>query len=139
MGEKFAWVLTFLQFLIPTNFYLLYQILIALLSFAFIGVVFYSIYKNRGKVSFYQMITREDESGNTRISKVGISFIFVQMLIIYQVVTGTHLDSYLTELLAVIFAAEVGTKYVGSIGNKTKNFTERKNQQKIPDDDWNNL
>lgn len=57
------------------------------------------------------------------------------MLIIYQVVTGTHLDSYLTELLAVIFAAEVGTKYVGSIGNKTKNFTERKNQQKIPDDD----
>ena len=80
------------------------------------------------------MICREDEKGITRISKVGISFIFVQMLIIYQVVTGTHVDSYLTELLAVIFAAEVGTKYVGKIGNK-KDYTERKGRPKISDDD----
>ena len=109
---------------------MLYQILIVLLSFAFIGVVFFSTYKNKDKISFYQMITREDG----RISKVGISFIFVQMLIIYQVVTGTHVDSYLVELLAVIFAAEVGTKYVGKIGNK-KDYTERKDRPKISDDD----
>ncbi len=134
MGEKFQWILRFLQFLIPADFYMLYQILIVLLSFAFIGVVFFSTYKNKDKISFYQMITREDG----RISKVGISFIFVQMLIIYQVVTGTHVDSYLVELLAVIFAAEVGTKYVGKIGNK-KDYTERKGRPKISDDDWDNI
>lgn len=134
MGEKFQWILGFLQFLIPADFYMLYQILIVLLSFAFIGVVFFSTYKNKDKISFYQMITREDG----RISKVGISFIFVQMLIIYQVVTGTHVDSYLVELLAVIFAAEVGTKYVGKIGNK-KDYTERKGRPKISDDDWDNI
>jgi uncharacterized membrane protein len=87
---------------------MVYQILIVLLSFAFITVVFVSVYKNKKEISFYRMITRDDG----RISKVGISFIFVQMLIIFQVVTGAHVDSYLTELLAVIFAAEVGTKYV---------------------------
>ena len=134
MGEKFQWILGFLQFLIPADFYMLYQILIVLLSFAFIGVVFFSTYKNKDKISFYQMITREDG----RISKVGISFIFVQMLIIYQVVTGTHVDSYLVELLAVIFAAEVGTKYVGKIGNK-RDYTERKDRPKISDDDWDNI
>ena len=138
MGEKFQWILGFLQFLIPADFYMLYQILIALLSFAFIGVVFFSIYKNKEKVSFYQMICREDERGITRISKVGISFIFVQMLIIYQVVTGTHVDSYLTELLAVIFAAEVGTKYVGNI-TKKRDFTNRKTKPDISDDDWDNI
>lgn len=135
MGEKFQWLLGFLQFLIPADFYMIYQILIVILSFGFIGVVFFSIYKNRQKVSFYQMITREDG----RISKVGISFIFVQMLIIYQVVTGTHVDSYLVELLAVIFGAELGTKYVGKIGGPKKDYTERRGRPKITDDDWDDI
>lgn len=120
--------------LIPADFFMVYQILIVILSFAFLGVVFFSIYKNKGKVSFYQMICREDG----RISKVGISFIFVQMLIIFQVVTGAHVDSYLTELLAVIFAAEVGTKYVGKLGSGGKSkvdFTERKGRPSLKDDD----
>lgn len=114
---------------------MVYQILIVILSFGFICVVFFSIYKNRQKVSFYQMITREDG----RISKVGISFIFVQMLIIYQVVTGTHLDSYLVELLAVIFGAELGTKYVGKIGGQKRDYTERRGKPKISDDDWDDI
>jgi len=138
MGDKFAWLLSFLQLLIPADFFMVYQILIVLLSFAFLGVVFFSIYKNRGKVSFYQMICREDG----RISKVGISFIFVQMLIIFQVVTGAHVDSYLTELLAVIFAAEVGTKYVGKLGSGGKSkadFTERKGRPSLKDDDWDDI
>lgn len=80
------------------------------------------------------MIMRED-NGIQRISKVGISFIFIQMLIIYQVVTGTHVDSYLVELLAVIFAAEVGTKYVGNMGSGKKDYTERKGRPKITDED----
>lgn len=138
MGEKFAWVLEFLKFLIPEDFYYIYQILIVVLSFGFIGVVFYSTWKNKAKISFYQMIMRED-NGVQRISKVGISFIFIQMLIIYQVVTGTHVDSYLVELLAVIFAAEVGTKYVGKMGSGGRNHTERRDRPKISDDDWDNL
>lgn len=138
MEEKFVWILEFLKFLIPEDFYYIYQILIVLLSFGFIGVVFYSTWKNKEKISFYQMIMRED-NGVQRISKVGISFIFIQMLIIYQVVTGTHVDSYLVELLAVIFAAEVGTKYVGKMGSGGGNYTEKKGRPPISDDDWNNL
>ena len=84
------------------------------------------------------MICRDDG----RISKVGISFIFVQMLIIFQVVTGAHVDSYLTELLAVIFAAEVGTKYVGKLGSGGRSrhdHTERKDIPRLKDDDWDDI
>ena len=50
------------------------------------------------------------ESGN--ISKVGVSFILILCLIVYQVVTNTEISGYLVELLGVIFAAELGQKYM---------------------------
>ena len=139
MGDKFAWLLSFLQFLIPADFFMVYQILIVLLSFSFIGVVFWSIYKNRGKGSFYQMICRQDDQ--ERLSKVGISYIFILVLIVFQTVTNGVVDGGLIQLLGVVFAAEIGTKYVGKIVNtkSKKDFTEKRDGPRLKDDDWDDI
>lgn len=83
---------------------------VVLIMGMFIAIFFASMIKNRKKVKFYSLVIRDDGS----ISKVGISFIFILMLIIYQVVAQTEISGYLVELLGVIFAAELGTKYVDS-------------------------
>lgn len=83
---------------------------VVLIMGIFIAIFFASMIKNRKKVKFYSLVIRDDGS----ISKVGISFIFILMLIIYQVVAQTEISGYLVELLGVIFAAELGTKYVDS-------------------------
>lgn len=83
---------------------------VVLIMGMFIAIFFASMIKNRKKVKFYSLVIGDDGS----ISKVGISFIFILMLIIYQVVAQTEISGYLVELLGVIFAAELGTKYVDS-------------------------
>lgn len=133
--DKFQWVLTFLGMLIPADLYVLYQILIVLLSFGFISVVLYSTYKNRGSITFSHLLTREDG----RISKVGISFIFVQILIIYQVLSGAKVDSYLVELLAVIFGAELGTKYIAKIPHPKEHRTGKNCPPDLADDDLKDI
>lgn len=75
-----------------------------------IGITFVSVYKNRRRIRFHSLIVRD--SGN--ISKVGVSFILILCLIVYQVVTSTEISVYLVELLGVIFAAELGQRYVES-------------------------
>ena len=61
-----------------------------------------SVIRNRDRICFYSLAVRE----NGNISKVGISFIFLLLLITYQVFSGEEVSVYLVELLGVIFAAE---------------------------------
>lgn len=93
-------------------------VFILLLLLALLTIFFISLYNNRRKVKFYSLIARE----NGRISKVGIAFIFLLLLLIYQVISGIEVSTYLVELLGVIFAAEIGTKYVD--GKLTQNNIE---------------
>ena len=59
---------------------------------------------------------------NGRISKVGTAFIFIMTLLIYQVISEAEVSFYLVELLGIIFAAEIGTKYVdGRLSQSTMN------------------
>lgn len=90
------------------NFKEIFLLCILGLLCAFLGVFLCSLYRNRADINFYTLIVRE----NGRISKVGTSFIFILTLIVYQVVSETEVSMYLVELLGLIFAAELGTKYV---------------------------
>lgn len=67
-----------------------------------------SVYRNRDKICFYSLAVRKDGS----ISKVGIAYILLLLLITYQVFSGVEISSYLVELLGIIFAAELGKQYV---------------------------
>lgn len=107
-----------------------YHLLIIISLLGFLFTLGLSIILNRNEVKFYRMVTREDG----QISKVSIAFVFVLILIVYQIVLEKQVNSYLTELLAIIFAAEVGTKYVDKI-KPIKNLTEKKNDCKLSDDE----
>jgi hypothetical protein len=88
---------------------------------------------------------------NGRISKVGTAFVFILTLLIYQVISGTEVSFYLVELLGIIFAAELGTKYVdgklsmtqlNNIRNDLSNVDTKKKQRSaknIDDIDFDNL
>ena len=103
----------YLQYLTLNNIFLA---VILCLAGSFLFYFFRSLSKNRSKVRMYSLIVKD----NGQISKVGIAFIFLLVLIVYQVVTGTEVSGYLVELLGVIFAAEIGGTYVDnkSISNK---------------------
>ena len=59
---------------------------------------------------------------NGRISKVGTAFIFILTLLVYQIISESEVSFYLVELLGIIFAAELGTKYVdGKLSQSTMN------------------
>lgn len=90
------------------NFQELFLICILLLLLSFLCVFLISLYRNRNSINFYSLVVRE----NGRISKVGIAFVFILTLLIYQVISNTEVSFYLVELLGIIFAAELGTKYV---------------------------
>ena len=79
---------------------------------------------------------------NGRISKVGTAFIFILTLLIYQVISNTEVSFYLVELLGIIFAAELGTKYVDGklsirqiegIKDNLSNVQTKKKQQSAKD------
>ncbi len=67
-----------------------------------------SVVKNRHRTKLYTLIIKPD--GN--LSKVGISFLFLWLIILFQVITGKEITGYFVELLGVIFAAELGERYV---------------------------
>ena len=90
------------------NFQELFLICILLLLLSFLCVFLISLYRNRNSINFYSLVVRE----NGRISKVGIAFVFILTLLIYQVISNTEVSFYLVELLGIKFAAELGTKYV---------------------------
>ena len=93
------------------------------------------------------MVVRE----NGRISKVGTAFVFILTLLIYQVISETEVSFYLVELLGIIFAAELGTKYVDGkltqsnidiIRNNLSNIDKSKTSssaKNIDDIDFDNL
>lgn len=93
----------------------IFLVCILFLLVSFLCVFLCSLYINRDNIDFYKLIVRD--SG--RISKVGVSFVFIITLIVYQAVTSSEISFYLVELLGVIFAAEVGTKFVDNkLGDK---------------------
>lgn len=96
----------------------LYIVFILLVMLSFFGTFLASVYRNRDKIHFYSLLIRE----NGRISKVGVSFIFILVLLVYQVVTETEISTYLVELLGVIFAAELGKQFVDGRTLSSKDF-----------------
>ena len=106
----------------------LYLSFILTVMLTFFGVFLASVYKNRDKINFYSLLIRE----NGRISKVGVSFIFILVLIVYQVVTETEISTYLVELLGVIFCAELGKQFVDgrTISNKEFETIKQKLSQR---------
>lgn len=127
----------------------LYIAFILLVMLSFFGTFLASVYRNRDKIHFYSLLIRE----NGRISKVGVSFIFILVLLVYQVVTETEISTYLVELLGVIFAAELGKQFVDGRTLSSKDFesikrkltkkpnrgTPSKSARDIDDIDFDNL
>ena len=120
------------------NFQELFLICILLLLITFLCVFLTSLYRNRNSINFYSLVVRE----NGRISKVGTAFIFILTLLIYQVISNTEVSFYLVELLGIIFAAELGTKYVDGklsvrqiegIKDNLSNIQTKKKQQSAKD------
>lgn len=100
------------------NFKELFLLCILGLLCVFLGVFVYSLYHNRNFIHFYSLAVRE----NGRISKVGTAFIFILTLLVYQIISEAEVSFYLVELLGIIFAAEIGTKYVdGKLSQSTMN------------------
>ncbi len=83
----------------------------------FLLFFFVSVVKNRHRARLYTLIMKPD--GN--LSKVGISFLFLWLIILYQVITGKEITGYFVELLGVIFAAELGERYVDNKSKLTNN------------------
>ena len=129
------------------NFQELFLICILILLLTFLCVFLTSLYRNRSNINFYSLVVRD----NGRISKVGTAFVFILTLLIYQVISGTEVSFYLVELLGIIFAAELGTKYVdgklsmtqlNNIRNDLSNVDTKKKQQSaknIDNIDFDNL
>ena len=129
------------------NFQELFLICILVLLLTFLCVFLTSLYRNRNNINFYSLVVRD----NGRISKVGTAFVFILTLLIYQVISGTEVSFYLVELLGIIFAAELGTKYVdgklsmtqlNNIRNDLSNVDTKKKQRpakNIDDIDFDNL
>lgn len=104
------------------NFKEIFLLCILGLLCVFLGVFAYSLYHNRNFIHFYSIAVREDG----RLSKVGIAFIFIMTLLVYQVISEAEVSFYLVELLGIIFAAELGTKYVDGTVTKKNIDTIRK-------------
>ena len=109
------------------NFKELFLICVLILLLIFLGVFLTSLYNNRENINFYSLVVRE----NGRISKVGTAFVFILTLLIYQVISETEVSFYLVELLGIIFAAELGTKYVDGKLTQSNIDTIRNNLSNI--------
>lgn len=109
------------------NFKELFLICVLILLLIFLGVFLTSLYNNRDNINFYSLVVRE----NGRISKVGTAFVFILTLLIYQVISETEVSFYLVELLGIIFAAELGTKYVDGKLTQSNIDTIRNNLSNI--------
>lgn len=131
------------------NFEMMYQIIIINLSVGFVSVILFSLFRNRSNINFSQILMRED-----RISKVGIGFIFVMMLVVYQTLTDKEIDGSLVQLLMVIFGAEITGKWVDTRSSSNDFFdseygnTRKRSRRPLDDtrkhsemdvDDINNL
>ena len=102
---------------------------ILVLSLVFLSILFVSLLKNRNRILFYSLVIKDDG----QVSKIGIAFIFLLILLVYQVITETEVSSYLVELLGIIFAAEIGTKYVDNKTITNKDMTQITKQLKSID------
>ena len=76
----------------------------------FLVVFTVSIIRNKSRTRFYTLIVKPD--GN--LSKVGISFIFLWVVVLFQVAAGKEITGSFVELLGLIFAAELGERYMDS-------------------------
>lgn len=111
---------------INSNF--LYHFLIILLSVVFLVAMFVSIIRHRKEINFSTIILRTDDDGTTRLSKVGITFLFLILLLIYQTVSPTStVDPVVSNLLLITFATELSNKVLNilpTILNRKKEVEE---------------
>ena len=102
-------------------------ILILFCTVIFLILLAVSLYKNKEQINFYTLIVRE----NGRLSKVGLSFIVILLIIVYQAILNQQITTGLIELLGIIFAAELGNS---AITKGSKAFVISKLQNPKPDE-----
>ncbi len=119
-------MITLFGIAIDTN--LLYHSLIIILSVVFLVSMFVSIIRHRKEINFSTIILRKDDDGTTRLSKVGITFLFLILLLIYQTVSPTAtVDPVISNLLLITFATELSNKVLNilpTILNRKKDFAD---------------
>ena len=119
-------MITLFGIAIDTN--LLYHSLIIILSVVFLVSMFISIIRHRKEINFSTIILRKDDDGTTRLSKVGITFLFLILLLIYQTVSPTAtVDPVISNLLLITFATELSNKVLNilpTILNRKKDFAD---------------
>lgn len=107
--------------------YILLSIYVCFLVFLLMLSI--SLFRHRKKIKFYGIIIRDDG----RLSKIGVAFIFLMLMLIYQVGNGAEISSYMVELLGIVFATELGRQF---ISNKYVNGDDTlldKIKRRIPD------
>lgn len=119
-------MITLFGIAIDTN--LLYHSLIIILSVVFLVSMFVSIIRHRKEINFSTIILRKDDDGTTRLSKVGITFLFLILLLIYQTVSPTAtVDPVISNLLLITFATELSNKVLNilpTILSRKKDFAD---------------
>lgn len=93
---------------------------------AFVIILGISVWKNRTKISPYSLIMR-----NGKLSKVGITFIIVLPLIVWELIHEGKICEELIYILMIIFGTEIGFKYMDrtpTIGSKRISKSCREDQ-----------
>lgn len=107
--------------------------IILILSCIYQLILIISMFVGRKQIDFLSTI----KSGN-RISKSGIFFFILMILIVYQSLFLDQLTPGLVEIMGLIIAGEVGSRYVS---NKKHIEMERikKTNETIPPDEFKDL
>ena len=86
----------------------IYHALIIILSLGWILALGVSCWRHRGSINFSSIILRTDSDGSSRISKVGILFVFCLILVVVQTIVPTmSLDGNLVMLLTISLGTEL--------------------------------
>lgn len=88
-----------------------YHLMILSLSVAWLIALFCSLFKHRKDINFSSIILRYEE-GKQRLSKVGITFCFALLLMVYQVTNGHTVDGIIVQIMMLCFATELTNKTI---------------------------
>lgn len=109
------------------------SIFILILSLLYIVVLIFSVVSNKHKIDFLSTIKRDG-----RISKAGIFFFIVMLIIIYQALFLPAISPELTQLMLYIIGGDVGASFVSKYG-KIEATRIRKTTEKLSSDEFKDL
>lgn len=109
------------------------SIFILILSLLYIVVLICSVIMNKKKIDFLSTIKRDG-----RISKAGIFFFIVMLIIIYQALFLPSISPELTTLMLYIIGGDVGASFVSNY-KKIEIGKIKKTSEKLSSDDFKDL